>query len=187
MQHQARNSVKCDRSPASYSTSLLGSLTRRSLCLRGLRWHTLLSGYNTQDRNCIISWYTPSHCPSEATKTPLIEVHSITPTHKMANSSSVPQGDGSDQLGNGKKQIFLNAFDMSTVGHLSPGQWKVSVNGNIDAPPMSLTYDRIPKTSPQPRGTSTTGSTLPSYSSEVASTHYFSPTRMEATIPMKVA
>ncbi|KIH87019.1 hypothetical protein SPBR_08956 [Sporothrix brasiliensis 5110] len=27
-------------------------------------------------------------------------------------------------LGNGKTQIFLNAFDMSTVGHLSPGQWK---------------------------------------------------------------
>jgi hypothetical protein len=26
---------------------------------------------------------------------------------------------------NGKKQILLNAFDMSTVGHLSPGQWKV--------------------------------------------------------------
>lgn len=26
----------------------------------------------------------------------------------------------------GKKQILLNAFDMSTVGHLSPGQWKVS-------------------------------------------------------------
>jgi hypothetical protein len=25
-----------------------------------------------------------------------------------------------------KKQILLNAFDMSTVGHLSPGQWKVS-------------------------------------------------------------
>lgn len=25
---------------------------------------------------------------------------------------------------NGKKQILLNAFDMSTVGHLSPGQWK---------------------------------------------------------------
>ena len=24
-----------------------------------------------------------------------------------------------------KKQILLNAFDMSTVGHLSPGQWKV--------------------------------------------------------------
>lgn len=27
--------------------------------------------------------------------------------------------------GNDKKQILLNAFDMSTVGHLSPGQWKV--------------------------------------------------------------
>lgn len=26
----------------------------------------------------------------------------------------------------GKKKIILNAFDMSTVGHLSPGQWKVS-------------------------------------------------------------
>lgn len=35
----------------------------------------------------------------------------------------VPADDGI--LGNGKKQIFLNAFDMSTVGHLSPGQWKV--------------------------------------------------------------
>lgn len=30
-----------------------------------------------------------------------------------------------DRLGNGKKHILLNAFDMSTVGHLSPGQWKV--------------------------------------------------------------
>ena len=25
-----------------------------------------------------------------------------------------------------KKRILINAFDMSTVGHLSPGQWKVS-------------------------------------------------------------
>jgi hypothetical protein len=25
-----------------------------------------------------------------------------------------------------QKRILLNAFDMSTVGHLSPGQWKVS-------------------------------------------------------------
>lgn len=24
-----------------------------------------------------------------------------------------------------KKQILINAFDMFTVGHLSPGQWKV--------------------------------------------------------------
>ncbi|KAL0764207.1 hypothetical protein CaCOL14_013260 [Colletotrichum acutatum] len=28
----------------------------------------------------------------------------------------------------GKKQILLNAFDMSTVGHLSPGQWKNPVD-----------------------------------------------------------
>ena len=29
------------------------------------------------------------------------------------------------QNGRPKKEILLNAFDMSTVGHLSPGQWKV--------------------------------------------------------------
>jgi hypothetical protein len=29
-----------------------------------------------------------------------------------------------------RKQILLNAFDMSTVGHLSPGQWKVSSSFN---------------------------------------------------------
>ncbi|KAF3766549.1 Nitrilotriacetate monooxygenase component A/pristinamycin IIA synthase subunit A [Cryphonectria parasitica EP155] len=31
---------------------------------------------------------------------------------------------GDSEPGNGKKQILLNAFDMSTIGHLSPGQWK---------------------------------------------------------------
>lgn len=41
----------------------------------------------------------------------------------IENQGPVPADDG--VLGNGKKQIFLNAFDMSTVGHLSPGQWKV--------------------------------------------------------------
>ena len=25
-----------------------------------------------------------------------------------------------------QKQIVLNAFDMATVGHLAPGQWRVS-------------------------------------------------------------
>lgn len=39
----------------------------------------------------------------------------------MAESNA----QNSHDLGNGKSQIFLNAFDMSTVGHLSPGQWKV--------------------------------------------------------------
>jgi hypothetical protein len=34
--------------------------------------------------------------------------------------------DGQDGAGSGtKKHILINAFDMSTVGHLSPGQWKV--------------------------------------------------------------
>ena len=30
-----------------------------------------------------------------------------------------------------KMQILLNAFDMSTVGHLSPGQWKVIVTPRL--------------------------------------------------------
>ncbi|KDN60826.1 putative HK97 family phage prohead protease [Colletotrichum sublineola] len=38
------------------------------------------------------------------------------PIHSSANGS----GSGIPS----KKQILLNAFDMSTVGHLSPGQWK---------------------------------------------------------------
>ncbi|KAK3302803.1 xenobiotic compound family monooxygenase [Chaetomium strumarium] len=33
-------------------------------------------------------------------------------------------GDVQDRLGNGKTRILINAFDMCTVGHLSPGQWK---------------------------------------------------------------
>lgn len=33
-------------------------------------------------------------------------------------------GDQNDSA-SGKKHILINAFDMSTVGHLSPGQWKV--------------------------------------------------------------
>ncbi|GJC88916.1 dimethyl-sulfide monooxygenase [Colletotrichum liriopes] len=40
------------------------------------------------------------------------------PIHSSSN------GDDGVSAG-GKKQILLNAFDMSTVGHLSPGQWKV--------------------------------------------------------------
>ena len=34
----------------------------------------------------------------------------------------------SQSEGESKKQILLNAFDMSTVGHLSPGQWKVKLS-----------------------------------------------------------
>ncbi|KAL2130793.1 hypothetical protein VTI74DRAFT_5936 [Chaetomium olivicolor] len=35
-----------------------------------------------------------------------------------------PVENGGHNLGEGKKYILLNAFDMSTIGHLSPGQWK---------------------------------------------------------------
>lgn len=44
----------------------------------------------------------------------------------MEDTSVGQNGDnGRRDLGNGKSQIFLNAFDMFTIGHLSPGQWKV--------------------------------------------------------------
>lgn len=38
---------------------------------------------------------------------------------------SASNGQNGSSDGTGKKQILINAFDMSTVGHLSPGQWKV--------------------------------------------------------------
>lgn len=41
----------------------------------------------------------------------------------MGDIGTQPNQNGASK---GKKQILLNAFDMSTVGHLSPGQWKVS-------------------------------------------------------------
>ncbi|EFX01678.1 xenobiotic compound family monooxygenase [Grosmannia clavigera kw1407] len=44
----------------------------------------------------------------------------------MADTQTKNNGNvgGPHDLGNGKHQILLNAFDMSTIGHLSPGQWK---------------------------------------------------------------
>jgi hypothetical protein len=32
--------------------------------------------------------------------------------------------NGTNGSSNPRKKILINAFDMSTVGHLSPGQWK---------------------------------------------------------------
>lgn len=47
----------------------------------------------------------------------------------------MPSEQGATSLdaknGQRKKQILLNAFDMSTVGHLSPGQWKVSSSSHL--------------------------------------------------------
>lgn len=48
------------------------------------------------------------------------------------NTAEVPTQNGTHDLGNGKKHMLLNAFDMSTIGHMSPGQWKV--NQIIPAP-----------------------------------------------------
>lgn len=45
--------------------------------------------------------------------------------HSMGDTSEA-NGQSGSVNDTGKKQILLNAFDMSTVGHLSPGQWKVS-------------------------------------------------------------
>jgi len=48
----------------------------------------------------------------------------------MADTQTAPAEtngtNGTHDLGFGKKHILINAFDMSTVGHLSPGQWKAS-------------------------------------------------------------
>lgn len=46
----------------------------------------------------------------------------------MANTQETKELPEGDKPGEGKKQILLNAFDMSTIGHLSPGQWKVCCN-----------------------------------------------------------
>ncbi|KAF2425792.1 Nitrilotriacetate monooxygenase component A/pristinamycin IIA synthase subunit A [Tothia fuscella] len=44
---------------------------------------------------------------------------------KRTNSEAATNGNGAKKARtDGKKHILLNAFDMSTVGHLSPGQWK---------------------------------------------------------------
>lgn len=45
--------------------------------------------------------------------------------HEAGNGNKNDIGNGVQAGYAGKKQILLNAFDMSTVGHLSPGQWKV--------------------------------------------------------------
>lgn len=43
----------------------------------------------------------------------------------MAESEEKQNSLNGSPPSDGKKHILLNAFDMSTIGHLSPGQWKV--------------------------------------------------------------
>lgn len=57
------------------------------------------------------------------------------PTMGDIGANGNANGDGAPKA---KKQILLNAFDMSTVGHLSPGQWKVS----SAIPPQSIYFNR---------------------------------------------
>lgn len=87
--------------------------------------------------------------------------------------------------GNGKKQILLNAFDMSTVGHLSPGQWKVLSLCSHSLQPTRTDRHRIPKTSQQQSADSTTGSIWQSSSSAAASMLCFWPTQPAVMIPMR--
>jgi len=63
--------------------------------------------------------------------------------------------NGAHDLGFGKKHILINAFDMSTVGHLSPGQWKAS--GIPNPYRAQLTARRTPKTSQPRNASSSTG------------------------------
>ena len=45
----------------------------------------------------------------------------------MTNTTTTNGSNHTNGSSNGaapKKKILINAFDMSTVGHLSPGQWK---------------------------------------------------------------
>ncbi|KAJ9145325.1 Dimethyl-sulfide monooxygenase [Pleurostoma richardsiae] len=48
----------------------------------------------------------------------------VVPAVQQSIPAQQLQNDGRHDLGNGKTQIFLNAFDMFTIGHLAPGQWK---------------------------------------------------------------
>jgi hypothetical protein len=48
------------------------------------------------------------------------------PAAKRQQTETAKNTNGEAANGTKKKQILLNAFDMSTVGHLSPGQWKVN-------------------------------------------------------------
>ena len=86
-----------------------------------------------------------------------------------------------------KKQILLNAFDMSTVGHLSPGQWKVSLCMQKHLRIHSHLVIRTQMINQPTSASWTTGSISQKYSSEAILTRYFLPIHMAATTHMKAA
>lgn len=83
---------------------------------------------------------------------------------RLRSSSNGEAGQGSSSIepqnGHQKKQILLNAFDMSTVGHLSPGQWKVWLYDAFKLGEANR-RDRIRTTAQPTSGTSSTGLTSP--------------------------
>jgi hypothetical protein len=80
------------------------------------------------------------------------------------------------------KEILINAFDMSTIGHLSPGQWKASTTGHAASKHKRLTTHRTLATSRLQSATWITGSTWQSYSKEATSMLCFWLTHTAATI-----
>lgn len=99
---------------------------------------TLLSGFDHESSNYRAKynhrWY--SSVPEKLNKNTasvikmkrsITDQSSSPPKRHQPTRSSKQQQPSKTGAVNGhkKKQILLNAFDMSTVGHLSPGQWKV--------------------------------------------------------------
>lgn len=62
------------------------------------------------------------------------------------NNIMAASAENVDLPNGGKKHILLNAFDMSTIGHLSPGQWKVSTNSMSEREKLLILRIRTPKT-----------------------------------------
>lgn len=79
------------------------------------------------------------------------------------------------------KEILINAFDMSTIGHLSPGQWKVSKR-KYSAPTATTDNHRTQATSQLQSASWITGSISQSYLKRVTSMLCFWPTHMAAMI-----
>ena len=110
----------------------------------------------------------------------------------VVNGSSDAASSGAQTA---KKQILINAFDMSTIGHLSPGQWKVSelwlvlcveVEALADPDPFIFGHNiRTPATNRQRKENFSTGLTLPNSLSAAVSMHCSLQILMAATTPTK--
>jgi hypothetical protein len=96
---------------------------------------------------------------------------------------------GQNGAGN-KKHILINAFDMSTVGHLSPGQWKVCLFQGSRSHPIRNAWQfsdrrRTPKINRLQNGHWSTGLIWQSCWSAVESTPFSSQIQPGAMIPTR--